>query len=156
MVSLTDTNPAAVVPASVTVPQGALAATFTITAPAVSSNQTGSVTATLDGTSKSKGLTVRQIGVESLSLSPNPVVGPNSVTGTVTLECNAAPGPIVVTLSSTNPSVAAPTTSTLTIPSGSKTGTFTVTTADVSAVSSAVIKAAAGGVSKSVKLTVNP
>ena len=90
------------------------------------------------------------------SLSPNPVVGPNSATGTVTLECTAAPGAIVVTLSSNNPAVAAPTASSITIPFGSKTGSFTVTTADVSAVSSAVIKATAGGVSKSVKLTVNP
>ena len=156
VVSLTDTNPAAVVPASVTVPDGAVNATFTITAPAVSSSQVGTVTATLAGISKSKGLTVRPIGVQLLGLSPNPVVGPNSVTGMVTLECTAAPGAIVVTLSSSNPAVAAPTASSITIPFGSKTGSFTVTTADVSAVSSAVIKATAGGVSKSVKLTVNP
>ena len=137
--SLTDTNPAAVLPASVTVPSGAVSATFTITAPAVSSKQAGSVTATLDGISTSKALTVRPIGVLSLNLSPNPVVGPNAVTGTVTLECSAAPGAIVVTLSSSNTAVAAPSVSSITIPFGSTTGSFTVTTADVSAVSSAVI-----------------
>ena len=156
VVSLTDTNPVAVVPASVTVPEGALSATFTITAPAVSSKQTGTVTATLDGISKSKTLTVRPIAVQFLGLSPNPVVGPNSVTGTVTLECSAAPGDIVVTLSSSNPAVAAPTVSSITIPFGSTTGSFTVTTADVSAVSSAVIRATAAGGSKSRTLTVNP
>jgi hypothetical protein len=156
VVSLTDTNPAAVVPASVTVPGGAVSATFTITAPAVSSKQAGTVTATLDGISKSKALTVRPIGVLFLNLSPNPVVGPNDVTGTVTLECSAAPGAVVVTLSSSNAAVAAPAVSSITIPFGSTTGSFTVTTADVSAVSSAVIKATAGGVSKSRTLTVNP
>jgi hypothetical protein len=156
VVSLTDTNPVATVPASVTVPSGAVSATFSITAPAVSSSQTGNVTATLDGISKSKEVTVRPIGVQLLNLTPNPVVGPNTVTGTVTLECKAAPGSIVVTLSSNNPAVAAPTTSSITIPFDSMTGTFTVTTADVSVVSSAVIKAMAGGVTKSRTLTVNP
>ena len=156
VVSLTDTNPAAVVPASVTVPGGAVSATFTITAPAVSSKQAGTVKATLDGISKSKALTVRPIGVLFLDLSPNPVVGPNPVTGTVTLECSAAPGAIGVTLSSSNAAVAAPDVNSLTIPFGSTTGSFTVTTADVSAVSSAVIRATAGGVLKSRTLTVNP
>jgi hypothetical protein len=156
VVTLTDTNPAAAVPASVTVPTGAVSATFTITAPAVTSSQTGNVTATLDGISKSKALTVRPIGVQLVNLAPNPVVGPDSVTGTVTLECSAAPGAIVVTLSSNNPAVARPTVSSITIPFGSTTGSFTVTTADVSAVSTAVIKATAGGITKSRTLTVNP
>jgi len=156
VVSLTDTNPAAVVPASITVPGGAVSATFTITAPAVSSKQAGTVKATLDGISKSKALTVRPIGVLFLDLSPNPVVGPNPVTGTVTLECSAAPGAVVVTLSSSNAAVAAPDVSSITIPFGTTTGSFTVTTADVSTVSSAVIRATAGGVLKSRTLTVNP
>jgi hypothetical protein len=42
------------------------------------------------------------------------------------------------------------------ISAGSTAATFTVTTADVSAVSYATIKAVAGGVTKSVRLTVNP
>jgi beta-propeller repeat-containing protein len=156
VVSLSDTNPVATVPASVTVPMGMLSATFIVTAPAVSSNQTGTVTASLDGISRSKALTVRPIGVQFLSLAPNPVVGPNGVTGTVTLQCKAAPGDIVVTLSSTKPAVAAPTASSITIPFDSTAGSFTVTTADVSVVSSTVIKATAGGLTKSVVLTVNP
>jgi hypothetical protein len=42
------------------------------------------------------------------------------------------------------------------IPAGSTTGTFTVTTADVSVVSYANIRASANGVWKAVRLTVNP
>lgn len=89
-------------------------------------------------------------------LALNPVVGPNPVTGAVTLECVAPAGDIVVALSSSKPSVANPTMSSITIPAGSATGTFTVSTADVSQASTANIKAMANGVTKSVKLTVNP
>jgi hypothetical protein len=155
VVTLSDTNPAASMPASVTVPAGATTAKFTITGVAVTAKQTGTATAHYGGVSKSATLTVRPIGVLSLTLSPNPVVGPNSVVGTVTLECPAAPGNIVVTLTSSNTAVAS-TPASLTIPAGSATGTFTVTTADVSAVSSANIKAIANGIVRTVTLTVNP
>ncbi len=155
VVTLTDTNPAASLPASVTVPAGATTATFTITGVAVSAKQSGTVTATYGGVSKSGTVTVRPVGVASLTLSPNPVVGPNSVVGTVTLECPAAPSNVVVALTSSNAAVAS-TVPSLSIPAGSTTGTFTVTTTDVSVVSSASIKALANGIAKTVTLTVNP
>ncbi|HWN42772.1 MAG TPA: hypothetical protein VNW71_11155, partial [Thermoanaerobaculia bacterium] len=155
VVTITDTNPAASMPASVTVPAGATTAKFTITGIAVAAKQSGTVTASYGGVNKSATVTVRPIGVSSLTLSPNPVVGPNSVVGTVTLECPAAPGNVVVALTSSNTAVAS-TVPSLSIPAGSKTGTFTVTAADVSAVSYANIKAMANGISRTVKLTVNP
>jgi hypothetical protein len=155
VVTLSDTNPAASVPASVTVPAGATTAKFTITAVAVSAKQSGAVTASYGGVSKSGTVTVRPIGVASLTLSPNPVVGPNSVVGTVTLECPAGPSSIAVALTSSNAAVAS-TVPNLSIPAGSTTGTFTVTAKDVSVVSSANIKAMANGISRTVTLTVNP
>jgi trimeric autotransporter adhesin len=156
VVPLTNTNPAASVPASVTVPAGATYVTFPVTAPAVAAIQTGTVSASFGGVTRSVTLKVRPIGLASLTLAPNPVVGPNAVTGTVTLECPAAPGSVVVALSSSTLSVAKPAVASVTIPAGSTTATFTVTTADVSAVSYATIKAVAGGVTKTVRLTVNP
>jgi acetyl esterase/lipase len=156
VVALTNTNPVAVVPASVTVPSGSTSATFSITAPAVTANQTGTVTASFGGGTRSAGLTVRPIGPASLALSPNPVIGPAPVQGTVVLECPAAPGDITVALSSTSTGVARPDAASLIIPAGQTQGTFTVTTSDVTVQSFATIKAAAGGVSKSVKLTVDP
>ncbi|HVG10765.1 MAG TPA: hypothetical protein VNM67_23880 [Thermoanaerobaculia bacterium] len=155
VVTITDTNPAASMPASVTVPAGATTAKFTITAVAVAAKQAGTVTASYAGVSKSATVTVRPIGVASLTLSPNPVVGPNSVVGTVTLECPAAPSSITVALTSSNAPVAS-TVPSLSIPAGSTTGTFTITTADVSVVSSANIKATANGIARTVTLTVNP
>ena len=62
VVSLANTNPAASLPASVTVPAGATTAKFTITGVVVTSNQTGTATAQYGGVSKSARLTVRPIG----------------------------------------------------------------------------------------------
>ena len=100
-------------------------------------------------------LTVRPIGVASVSISPNPVVGPGSATGTVTLECPAAPGNIVVTLTSSNTAVANVVPS-IRVPAGATSAPFHVSTADVSAVSYANIRATANGVWKAVRLQVNP
>jgi hypothetical protein len=155
-VTLTDNVPAATMPASVTVPAGASSATFPVSTTAVTASQSGTVTASLGGVSKSSSLTVRPIGLQSLALTPNPVVGPGSVTGTVTLECDAPAGGIIVTLSSTATAVARPDIASLTIPAGGRTATFPVSTADVSAVSTATIRAAANGTTKSVTLTVDP
>jgi acetyl esterase/lipase len=155
VVNLTNGNPVASMPSSVTVAAGSTSTSFPITAPAVTSNQVGTVTATQGSLTKSGTLTVRPVGLASLSLSPNPVTGPSPVTGTVTLECPATPGPITVTLSTTS-TVAQPAVSSLTIPQGQTTGTFNITTAAVSTQSKATIKAAANGGSKSVTLVVNP
>lgn len=155
VVTLRDTNPAASMPASVTVPAGATTAKFTITGATVTANQTGTVTASYGGVSKSTPLTVRPIGVASVTLSPNPVVGPNRVTGTVTLECPAAPGNIVVTLTSGNPAVANVVPS-IRVPAGATSAPFHVSTADVSVVSYANIRATANGVWKAARLQVNP
>jgi len=156
VVALANANPAATVPSSVTVPAGSTSASFLITTSTVASTQTGDVTASLNGLSMSATLTVKPIGVLSLALAPNPVVGPGRVDGTVTLECPAPSGGLAVALSSSSPAVAHPDVASLTVPGGQSTGTFTVSTADVTAVSTATLKAAANGTSKSVKLTVNP
>lgn len=156
VVPLTNTNPVAVVPSSVTVPAGSTSGTFTITAPAVSASQSGTVTASRGGVSRSQSLTVRPIGVASLTLSPNPVVGPGTVDGTVSLDCPAGPGDITVALSSSSTSVASVSVPSLTFSVGEITKSFTVTTADVNVQSFATIKAAAPAAFKSVKLTVDP
>jgi hypothetical protein len=100
-------------------------------------------------------LTVRPIGVASVSISPNPVVGPSPATGTVTLECPAAPGNIVVTLTSDSPAVANVVPS-IRVPAGATSAPFHVSTADVSVVRYANIRATANGVWKAVRLQVNP
>lgn len=156
VVSLTNANPAASLPASVTVAAGATSATFPISTTTVSAIQSGAVTASFGGVTRSATLTVRPVGLLALALAPNPVIGPGSVTGTVTLECAAPAGGLAVALSSSATAVAWPNVPSLAIPAGSSTGTFPISTADVAAESYATIKATANGTSKSVKLTVKP
>jgi hypothetical protein len=78
-------------------------------------------------------------------VSPNPVKGGTSATGTVILECAAPAGGLVVTLASANPTVANPTVANITIPAGSNRGTFTVSTKAVTATQQVSIKATGGG-----------
>jgi len=156
MVALSSTNPAATVPDSVTIPAGKMSKTFPIATIPVTSTQTGRITARYGEESRSRTLTVRPIGVQWVTLTPNPAIGGTTVSGTVTLDCPAVPGDIVVRLSSSLPSVASPTVTTLTIPMGSRTGDFTVSTRAVSSPTKVNIHAAANGVRKSKTLTVNP
>jgi hypothetical protein len=154
VVSLASTNPVAVLPTTMTVPAGKTSATFPITAPAVASPQVGTVTATAGGQSRSATLKVRPIGVLSLLLASNPVTGPGRVDASVLLECAAAPGPITVQLTTSDPSVASPDVPSIVIPAGASTGRFIISTADVDATRWVNIKAAASGVSKTVRLEV--
>lgn len=155
IVTLSDTIAALDTPPAVTIPAGATSRTFMISTTPVNAAEDGIVTAKLGTVTISKPLTVRPIGVQTLTLNPNPVTGPHAVTGFVTLECPAPAGGITVALSSSNPGVAAPTVSSVNIPAGLKSRSFTVRTADVPSPRSAIIKATANGISKSVTLTVN-
>jgi hypothetical protein len=155
VVTLSDNIAATRVPASVTVPEGLTSKSFTITTVPVLANQAGTVNATLGTITKSAALTVRPIGVSSVALTPDPVVGPNTVTGTVVLECVAPTGGITVALASTNTAVAVPTVNSLSILAGARSKTFSVRTVDVTTSNSSVIKATANTISKSKTLTVN-
>jgi uncharacterized repeat protein (TIGR01451 family) len=155
VVTLTSSNGAVVVPTSITVPAGTTGVNFTVTPTAVSSTQTSTVTASYRGVSMSKTVTVTPIVIAALTLTPNPVTGPNSVTGTVTLTCPAPSGGQLVALSTNASTIARPTVSSITIAAGSKTGTFTVTTADVTTYKNVNITTTSNGASKTVSLRVN-
>ena len=96
-----------------------------------------------------------QPSLSSLSLNPTSVVGGNSSTGTVTLTAPAPSGGFVVNLSSSNTSVAT-VPSSVTVPAGATSANFTVATNPVSSVTSVTITAAAGGITRTATLTVNP
>jgi len=156
VVSLANTNSAATAPPSVTVPPGASSQTFTVTTARVTANVSGTVTASFGGVSKALTLTVRPLRVKALTLSPNPVVGGSTSTASLVLECAAPAGGVVVSLSSNNAAVAAPTVSSITIPAGGTTGSFTIRTSRVTASTNVTIYAAVYGVRKGVTLTVKP
>ena len=156
VVALTNTNVRATVPAHVTVPAGASSVSFPVTTAAVTSPASGTVTASFGGVSQSLTLTVRPIRAQSLMLSSTRVRGGTTVSGSVRLECPAAPGPIAVTFTSSNPAAAQTTLPGITLAAGATTGSFAVRTSPVTSDTSVTIHAWVFGVRKGVTLTVTP
>jgi hypothetical protein len=155
-VTLHSDNPHAVVPASVTLKAGATKKSVTIETSAVAAHETATIEASVPGGVASAVLTLTPMGVKSVSLTPNPVVGGNVVAGTVTLPCPAGPGDIEVTLTSTKAFIAEPTTDTILIPVATQSLPFEVRTTPVFAPVSLAIKATANEVTRSKTLTMNP
>lgn len=155
-VTLSSNSTSATVPATISVKSGATSATFSVATKAVTAITTATITASYDTVSTSAPLTIGPIKLAKLTLSPASVKGGNSSTGTVSLEAPAAPGDIVVTLSSSLPAVANPTVTTVTIPAGQTSKTFTVTTTHPTVIKTVTIKGTANAVSVTGKLTVTP
>jgi photosystem II stability/assembly factor-like uncharacterized protein len=154
VVYLSDTLDAATVPGTVAVPAGATSKTFTVKSGYVEANQAGLVSATLGSKTLSQALTLRPVGLYSLTIVPSPVVGGLTATGTAKLECKAGPGPVTVTLGSSNAVASVP--ASLQIPAGTQSGGFQVVTTPVSVSTKAIVSGAANGTTKSKTLTVSP
>ncbi|MEO8378096.1 MAG: Ig-like domain-containing protein, partial [Acidobacteriota bacterium] len=90
------------------------------------------------------GVVPADAGVGALSFAPPEVTGGRTVTGTVTLLAPAGSQGALVELSSDNAVVTVP--SSITIPAGSSSGTFTATTAPVMATVDANLRATYGSV----------
>jgi hypothetical protein len=107
----------------------------------------GSATAT---TARLSGCTVRSsppsssASLSSLTISPTDLLGPGSATGTVTLSTAAPSGGFTVDLTSDN-TAAATVPPSVTVPAGSTSTTFTVSTKEVTNAQSAVIIGTVGG-----------
>jgi len=153
--TLSDTLTAATMPATVTVPEGALSKTFTVKTSAVETAESGTVSATLGSQTLNQDLTLKPIGMKSVTLTPTSVVGGTQVVGKANLECKAGPGPILVDLESSNAAVASPIAASISVEQGMLSANFDVTTNAVQAKSFATISGTANGVNKSKKLTVN-
>ncbi len=95
------------------------------------------------------------VTLAGLTLSPSSLVGGGSSQATVTLNGLAPAAGAVVTLSSGNASVAT-VPSTVTVPAGSNSAVFTVTTNPVTVLSTLTISASYGGVTKTAILSVAP
>lgn len=156
VIEIEETNAAASAPATLKIASGKPSGTFKLSTTPVAAKATGTVTASLGSSEQSKPLTVRPMSVQSVTLNPTSVVGGNPVTGTVTLECAAAPGDITVLLASNKPGVAQPAVSSLLFTAGTKVMTFSINTTSVAASTTAKITAAANGITKSKNLTVTP
>ena len=130
-VQLSSSNSAvASVPASVTVPQGQTSTTFTVTTARVTSSTTVTITASAGEVTRQATLTVNpqpSVTLQSLTISPPWVLGGFTATGTVRLSDPAPEGGAVIQLVSSDPSRASVPT-TVTVPAGQTTATFTIRT----------------------------
>jgi hypothetical protein len=135
---------------------GATKKSFTIETSAVAATETATIDASLPEGVASAVLTLTPMGVKSVTLTPNPVIGGTTVAGLVSLPCPAGPGDIEVALTSTKAFIAEPTTDTILIPFGTQDMPFEVRTTPVFAPVTLAIKATANEVTKSRKLALEP
>ena len=158
-VTLSSNQTSLTVPASVTVAAGSTSGTFTASAATVSTNQTATITATLTGNSASAILTLvpptaPPVTAASLACSPSSVSPGASITCTIILSGVAPPGGAVVLLTSSSSALTAPTS--VTVPAGSTSTTFTPDAGTVAAAQTATLTASLGGSSLTNSLVLNP
>ena len=153
-VAITDNSSLLSVPASATVAANAASASFTVTAGSIPSAQTATITATLGSSSRNVTVSLVPLTVVSVTVSTASVVGGNSLGVTVTLSGAAPSGGASVSLSGSTS--AFPSTS-VTVPAGATSQTFTLPTATVTAPTVTSIRASYNGSSvSSSSFTVNP
>ena len=92
--------------------------------------------------------------LSSVSATPNPVVGGNPSTGTVTLTSAAPTGGALVSLSSASSAVSVP--GNVSVSQGATSATFGITTSVVTTQTLATLSATYSGVTKTMTFTVNP
>lgn len=154
IVSLSSSNPsAATVPGTVTVVSSS--ATFSITTLGVASSTNVTITAVNGGVTKTAILTVTPAppALSAIIVNPTTVVATASVNGTATLNQPAPAGGAVVALSSSDPAVASVPAS-ITVPAGSTSDGFGITTYSVPGDASVTISGSYGGVGKTAALSV--
>jgi hypothetical protein len=126
VIALSSNNAFVTVPPSVTVPTGQSEATFPVTTSNPPSRQIATVTATLGVTSRQATVTVDPNILIFLGVAEPAVTGGQVATGIVQLLAPAPAGGIAVNLAVDTPVVIVP--PTVTVPAGSTTATFPITT----------------------------
>jgi hypothetical protein len=162
VVALSSASSAVSVPQSVSIPQGASAATFGIGTSLVSATTVVTLSAAYAGATKTTTVTVNPAppppppplpALATLTLSRGSVVGGNPATGTVTLSPQAPSGGAAVTLTSSNPSLAS-VPANVVVPEGATSATFQVTTAATKKNALATLSASCNGVAKTATLVI--
>jgi len=125
-VAIESGNPAAIVPATVTVPAGKNTANFGIQTTEVPTSVSTKITCSVSGSSISLGFTVQARAVAKVTFKPPFLIGGKPATATVTLNKTAAAGGFLVKLRSVQTSATVP--ATVLVEEGSITATFSVAT----------------------------
>jgi uncharacterized repeat protein (TIGR03803 family) len=154
VVSLASSSTMATPPATITVPAGSASVAFPVKTVPVVNVITGTIRAQAGTVSESASFKLNPASLASLTLSPTSVKGGTSSIGTVTLGSPAPTGGLSVVLSSTSSAATLP--GTVIVAAGMSKATFTVKTTSVKTQTSATIKAALSGVTKSATLVIKP
>jgi hypothetical protein len=160
LVMLSSSSTAAKAPTSVTVVAGATTATFTVNTSAVTASTTATISASYAGVTETASLTVTPAPppppaptLSSLTLNPSSVIGGvQSSTGQVTLTAPAPAGGATVMLSASNGAARVP--SSVFVPAGATSATFTVNTSIVLLSTSVTISASYNGTTRRATLSV--
>ena len=111
------------------------------------------INTTADGPSSATPFPINPLMVTSLSISPSSVVGGGSVTATLLLNGPASPGGTLVSLFSSNRTVASVPIN-IRVPAGASSASFPISTQGVSSTTSVVISAVYGGITRRATLAV--
>jgi len=117
--TLRSTNPKLTVPATLTIPAGALHGSVTVRAAGVDNQEFGNIVGTIYGETTSAFFTIVPAEIDHLSVSPGQIVGGSTNSGVLNVHLNgiAGPGGLFVNLSSNNaPLLAIP--ASVTVPAG--------------------------------------
>ncbi len=154
VVNLSSDNSAASVPGTVKVASGQTTAKFNIDTNGVASSTTVHVTAAAGGKSKSASLTIKPSSLSSLTLNKSSVYADATITGTIKLTGPAPAGGTSVALSVSHSALSIG--SSVTVPAGQSSTTFTATSNPVKSSVSVTVKGSFSGTSKTDTVTVLP
>ncbi|MDR3692251.1 MAG: hypothetical protein P4L46_22910 [Fimbriimonas sp.] len=152
VVQIASSSSAAQVPSSVYVAPGASSVGFLVSTSVVTSSITATIGATQGSLNFTAKLAINPGNLSGILISPSIVVGGQTASGTVTLKSAAPSGGAKVNLSSNNPSATVP--ATVSIPAGTTSSTFKITTISVTSNVFVSITASQGAVSVSAGLSV--
>ncbi len=154
-VTLSSNNGAVTVPGAIVIPGGATSFTFSVNHVVVGSDVTVTITATMNGVTKTQTLAVISSRIATISVAENPVSGGAYILGTITLNKAAPAGGTVVTVTNTQPAAVSHNYQ-VTVPGGQSSTTFLIGTSPVSAITTAYITGDTGGYQAICSLTVLP
>jgi len=153
-VASSNTTAATVSASQVTIPAGASSGTFTVNTSVVAVPTQVVISATLGSTTQTALLEIEAAKLVSFTMSPTILRPFRNATGTVTIDTPAPAGGVVVTLTFNESLFSTfPASKTVTIPAGSTTAQFTMAAKSFSLPLLTTITASAGGVSRSVQVT---
>ena len=159
-VSVSSNNSAVSVPSKVYVKAGKSTVGFTATVSSVTSAQTATITATLNGSSKTYAIRLSPSAstpppsLSSFTCSSSTMTGPGSVTCRPALTGAAPSGGESVTLSSSSGTVTVP--GSVSVTTGATSASFAATVSSFSTAQTVTLTAASGGASKAFALNLTP